>query len=1277
MNVIRRNSSILLTGPTLLLMLGMLRVTPAVMAQMPETRFRNLSVEDGLSQSTIFTSLSDSRGYIWFGTWDGLNRYDGYEFEIFRHDPDDINSLTGSIIFTLFEDSRGLIWVGAQNAGITMYDPALETFSQLATVTECPEELRSATVTAFAETPDGSLWIGTNRGLYRYAQNRNRLEFMELQWGAGSAESDPNLSALLSDPVGVLWIGTSDGLYRLEPGSLLAKRTGIEESPGITSLLLDRTGALWIGSNDGLARFDSVAGRYDRFQHDPDDDSSLSSNAVTGLFEDLSGTIWISTLNGLNRYDAERMRFLAHHRETDNLTSIAHNELLTVTGDHSGVLWIGTQGAGISSLDTTAKRFYLFRNDPQDSSSLSSNIVWALHEDSLGRLWVGTDLGLNRYDEERHRFIHYSHDPSRFESQNHLQISAILEAPDGTLWLGTRGGGLYQFDHSRNSARHFLHQPGNSMSLSSDFIRCLRLDQNEMLWIGTNNRGVCRYDSRSDTFTRFEGEGAEGHAFSSSIIYGMLVDAGGTVWAVGAAGLWSLPPGNDRFTPHEISARGPENPVNRTLLCIHAGEDGILWLGSFSGITKFDPDIGESVAITERDGLPNNVIYGILEDSLGRLWVSTNEGLACIDPATLAISVYGMGDGLQSKEYNSGAYYKGLDGRMYFGGVNGFNAFYPGEITSNSYPPRPVITSFRIFNEEVLPGIREQGRPRLDRAISSAEAIRISFRDASITINYVGLHYSSPEDITYRYILDGFESAWNEIGTRRFATYTRLPPRRYIFRVQAANPDGLWSEERTLEINVAPLFWQTWFFRAGMALLILTLVMGVFKFRTETIRRINVDLEKRVESRTTELQRVNDTLEAEISIRNTAEQNLIAEMAERQRIEEERQKLESQMLQTQKLESMGVLAGGIAHDFNNMLTSVLGNTSLALSRLSPQSDVRSLLSAVEKSARQAADLSLQMLAYSGRGNFIVEPLDITASVEEMKHLLDVSTSENVTIRYQLATDLAMVKADASQIRQVMVNLILNASEAIGDETGDVFVSTGNLDCDRIYLQSTYLDDGLPEGPYVSISVTDNGCGMDSETRQKVFDPFFSTKFTGRGLGLAAVLGIVRGHDGAIKIYSEPDEGTTVTVLLPAEVDTGGSGEKAEELPPPAIYWRGSGTILIVDDDRMIRSVASDILEATGFDILTANDGQEGVQIVQEMGGDISLVLLDLTMPGMHGDEAFALIRRFNQDIPVIITSGYTESDAMERFSGREPSGFIQKPFNMQGLRDKIRNVLGE
>jgi PAS domain S-box-containing protein len=401
----------------------------------------------------------------------------------------------------------------------------------------------------------------------------------------------------------------------------------------------------------------------------------------------------------------------------------------------------------------------------------------------------------------------------------------------------------------------------------------------------------------------------------------------------------------------------------------------------------------------------------------------------------------------------------------------------------------------------------------------------------------------------------------------------------------------------------------------------------------------------------------------------------VRDITERKKIEEERWSLEQQFRQTQRLESLGVLAGGIAHDFNNILMIVMGHAELALEKMSPVSAARENIREIINASQRAADLCRQMLAYAGKAQSIFEKIDLSELIGEMAQLIKNSISNKTVLNLNLSHGLSLIHADLGQIRQVVMNLIINASEAIGDQNGIITVKTGVAPYDKDYLCKTALDDKLVPGKYVYLELHDTGCGIENDKKDRIFDPFYSTKFTGRGLGLAAVMGIVRAHKGALHVFSEPGKGTTFKVLFPEMENNGGNmGVQESHEISGVSTWSGCGTVLLVDDEKSLREVGAKMLETLGFNVLIASDGLEAVEIYRQRQKDIDLVLLDLTMPRMDGVQAFAKLCELNPDIQVVLASGYSEEDVSLRFAGKGLAGVLQKPYTLSKLRELLVGI---
>jgi len=397
------------------------------------------------------------------------------------------------------------------------------------------------------------------------------------------------------------------------------------------------------------------------------------------------------------------------------------------------------------------------------------------------------------------------------------------------------------------------------------------------------------------------------------------------------------------------------------------------------------------------------------------------------------------------------------------------------------------------------------------------------------------------------------------------------------------------------------------------------------------------------------------------------------DITERKQQEQDRRSTEERLQQEQRLESLGVLAGGIAHDFNNILMAILGHAELALEDLSPVSPVRESIADIKASSVRAAELCKQLLAYSGKGRFEKHDIHLEELIAEMTHMLKTYVGKKCVLNLHLQKNLPDVHGDPSQLRQVVMNLVMNATEAIGDRSGAISIATGAMECSEEYLLENYVVDLLPAGPYVYLDISDTGCGMDHNIMQRIFEPFFTTKFTGRGLGLSAVLGIVRSHGGALRIYSEVDKGTTVKALFPAiePRDT----QDADRENGETVDWRGTGTVLLVDDEETIRTISGRYLQNLGLEVICAADGREALELFRERRTDIDFVLLDLTMPHMDGEETYRELRKIDPEVRVVLASGYGEESVMTRFSGRDLAGYLQKPYTLTRLRATVAGLL--
>jgi len=596
---------------------------------------------------------------------------------------------------------------------------------------------------------------------------------------------------------------------------------------------------LWIGTlGEGLNRYDPENDRFIQYVNNPGDPYSLSHNGIRSIYEDRARLLWIGTWSGgLNKCDREKKKFELYQKVLNDPNSLSDNVVRAVLEDPLGALWIGTFGGGLNRLNRETGQYTHYRHNPKDPGSLSHDRIYALYQDRSGIIWVGTANGiLEKFDSKTERFIHYRHDPLGL---NMPRMMSILEDSSGTLWIGTRGGGLDKFDRETGTFTHYHNDPNDANSLETNDVYVIYEAPSEpgILWIGAFSGGLYKFDPAKEQFTHYIHDPAD-----------------------------------------------PESLCSNEVISIYEDLRGQLWIGTDSGLNKFNRKDASFTSYTKKDGLPNEVIYGILEDHNGNLWFSTNKGLSKFDPLSETFKNYDVSDGLQSNEFNGGAYYKNEKGELFFGGINGLNAFYPERIKDNPFIPPVVITDFLISNKKVPVGAMEDGRTILRKSITEAKQIELTHKDDVFSLEFAALHFASPEKNEFAYMMDGLDDEWNYVGNRQFVTYTNLSPGKYNFRIKASNNDGVWNEEGVaLKIIVKPPFWLTWWFRGSVVLSLLVFAVSIFQIRTRTIRNTNLELEKRVRGRTVELReeiKVRERLE-KAAQRQAAQAALIYEVGQR------------------------------------------------------------------------------------------------------------------------------------------------------------------------------------------------------------------------------------------------------------------------------------------------------------------------------------------------------------------------------------------------------------
>jgi len=826
-------------------------------------RFERISLEQGLSQSTVFCMLQDSQGFMWFGTEDGLNKYDGYNFTIYKNDPDNPNSLSGNWINTILEDNSGILWIGTSDRGLDRYDRNLDQFTHFRYDPDDPSSLSHDEITSIYQGQDGLLWIGTGGGgLDRFDQENEHFVHYQHNSNDPHSLSSNMVSEIYEDQEGILWIGTEDnGLNKFDQKN--ERWWNFENDPGnpfslghnsITSIFSDQAGILWVGtSGGGLEKFDKETEQFIHYRNDPDDQQSLSSDEVEAIYQDREGILWIGTFaGGLNRYDPERVIFIRYQNIPGNLQSVSSDIIMSIYQDREGVLWAGTIGGGVNKLNIGWRNFALYQNDPDNLNSLSNNMVRVFYEEQNNNLWVGTMFGgVDRFDRESGKWRQYRHDPDDPDSLSNNFVSVIYKDQSNKLWIGTASG-LDQFNPKTDSFIHFQPNPKAPEGSSKNHVRAIYEISDGKYWVGTK-AGLYKFDLEANQWNQLNTkENDEFHTLNSAFISSFLEDHEKRLWITTYLdGLYVLDLETEEVSHYHHDPNIPSslssNVLNRGII----DSEGELWFGTSAGLDRYKPETDSFSHYYEKDGLPNDSIYCILMDYQGSLWISTNKGLSRFNPESETFHNYNVNDGLQSNEFNGGACYQNDSGEMFFGGIDGFNAFFPDRIVENSTVPTVILTSLTQNGENVDLGI----------AVDSVTEITFKWPDNSFEFYFAALSYARPEKNQYAYMLEGFDKDWNEIGTRRFGKYTNLPGGTYTLRLRGSNNDGIWDEAGTaVKITIVPPYWETWWFRGIFVITIITGSYGGYHWRVRSLEKRGRELELIVEQRTDELMQIQETL---------------------------------------------------------------------------------------------------------------------------------------------------------------------------------------------------------------------------------------------------------------------------------------------------------------------------------------------------------------------------------------------------------------------------------
>jgi signal transduction histidine kinase/ligand-binding sensor domain-containing protein len=833
-----------------------------------DLKFRRLSTADGLSQTRVEEIVQDDRGFIWFGTQYGLNRFDGYEFKVFVHDPRNANSLSGVVVTALFKDRSGALWVGC-NQFLDRFDPRTETFTPIGRF--------GGAVVHISQDRSDTLWLATEDGLYSLDPTTRKIT----RFGASRNDASGLPTQIVTwtghDRSGGFWVGTSAGLERFDEATgqvtyHVPIGQGVPFRQGLAvSFFEDRQGLFWITYHlaNGLALLDrqsNTLARYSFYDREP---PASAATGVMGILEDSDGDLWLGSFGiGLLRFDRQRRFFVHYGNHPADPQSIAEDKIIALFQDRDGNIWTGLHSKGPNVFARSMNMFETFKHEVGNPKSLSTDFVSAIYEDSGGSLWIGNDEGLNRVDRATGsrtlRTMGLGPKPT---------VITITQDHSGLIWFGTYGRGLVAFDPKTGHSKFYRHVPSDPRSLSSNAVYRVLVGRSDVLWVGTGD-GLNRFDAQTQSFTVYK---EDWNSSDAQAYLSMAEDTEGKIWlGTHHSGLHRFDPATGQFTVYQSEPGDdgalPDNSVAAVLI----SRTGVVWAGTENGLARLDPRTGRFASYDVLDGLAGNAVACILEDREGVLWVSTNKGLSRFDPATRTFLNYSEMDGLPGNDLSGwNTCYKSSRGEMFFGGFPGAVAFFPDRLRERPGAPAVVLTDFKVSGKSV-PIAPDSP---LTQSITYTDRVTLSHTQNMFSITFAGLDYLSSQSTRYRYRLEGLEQQWNEVGSdQRHATYTTLPAGQYTLRVQAARSRGSWNNGATLAIEILPPWWETWWLRTVVGLLLMLTAWLFYRLRIRQVsRQLTIRMEERLGERTRIAQELHDTV-----LQGLASASLQLEVADRQ-----------------------------------------------------------------------------------------------------------------------------------------------------------------------------------------------------------------------------------------------------------------------------------------------------------------------------------------------------------------------------------------------------------
>ena len=1220
-------------------------------------RFDHLTLEEGLSESTVLAVTQDAEGFIWFGTREGLNRYDARHIKVYRHDPVDPESLSDNFIYSLVSDSQERLWVGTRT-GLNLFNSSTGHFKRYYSNPAKLSSLSDNTVTCILEDRAGNIWVGTRHGLNLLIENDSItfLRFMH-QPGADNSLVHNDVHSLFQDTDGNIWIGTSHGFSRLEYNGpddfrfesfrLPKLRGKYEKNNSVNTFDEDDHGHLLVGTErNGLIFFDKHT--YE-FSAGPVKNTKLESTAIRTILKDPRGNFWIGTIGGLFITSPDFSTIRGYRNIHDDAASLSDNSIRSMFYDRDGSYWIGTFHGGVNIYSPLSKQFSHLM--PKTAGQkLSFKVASAITSDKHRNFWIGTEgNGLLFLDSLSNLKSHFRHEEKNANSLCHNNVKCLLLEEGKGIWIGTIKG-LDYYDFREEKFIHFRNKPAKINGLPDDVIYDLIKDDNGSLWVATYFGGLARVDPQRRVVERvYTHEPDEANSLTSKAVTRLFIDSKKDLWIGTAAGLNKMRP-DGTFVRLLDNADNTATP-NSYIVSIHEDQQEQLWVGTRgSGLSLLSKDGRRIKHFSQEDGLPGNSIYAIQQDSKGYLWISTENGLSRMDPKNSLFKNYNRSDGLLCKEFNFNSHHRDQDGFFYFGGYNGVARFHPDSISENKVVPSLAFTTVRLFNREVK---ANDPHGILQSHVRNARKLTFRHDQNIFTVEFSVLNYINSGKNRFAYMLQGFENEWNYVK-EPVATYMNLSPGTYTLLAKGANNDGIWNETpKALSIHILPPPWKTWWAYAGYLMVFLSLLYTWARLNKKQIR-----------------------LEHDLQL-------------------EHMEKMKQEELHQAKLNFFT----NIAHEIRTPVTLIGAPIGHLLDDDSHPPRVRKELNLVKSNTDRLMRLLNQLLDFQkqetgnvvlkvGHGNIVAFIRDIVDTFEEY------ADSRKVSLNFATSAPNIPLWFDKEELSKVFFNLLVNALK-FTPGGGEVNISIGDNGSSHGESQPV----GRDERPGVKIVIEDNGLGMAAAHLDKIFHRFYQAENTGIqdagfGIGLALTKGIIDLHHGSISVESR--EATAVdcgftrfTILLPLghdqfnpdqmvpEPEDQISADLVDNVEDKTSHENQPGEkplLLLVEDNHEVRSYMRDILTGP-YEVLESRNGAEGVAIAVERLPN--LIISDVMMPVMNGIDLVCTLKKDQRTnhIPIILLTARGTLNHQVEGLGTGADDYLTKPFHMSLLLVKIRNLL--